>query len=138
MPEELATIARFRDPATAHFHRARLELEGVDAFVADEHLVNLGSFYSSAIGGVKLIVRKSDVERAVAVLQEGAKAAEPSVGEETESSRALSCPACNSLDVRRGAPTLLATLAAAFFLGIPLLFRRRGWRCNSCGQRWNG
>ena len=131
MPEKLVTIAAFRDAATAHLHRSRLELEGIPAFVADEHLISLGSFYSSLVGGVKLQVSEPDAERALAVLGE-----RPAGPEAKEEESAPSCPGCNSLDVRPEGPSWLTVLAAAFFLGIPLLFRRPGWVCRSCGRRW--
>ncbi len=68
MPEELITIASFLDAVTAHLHRSRLELRGIPASVVDEHLVSLG--YPAPLGGVKLLVRESDVQRALAVLEE--------------------------------------------------------------------
>jgi len=125
----LVTIASFRSPGAAHFHRSRLELEGIPAFVADEHLISLGPFYSAPVGGVKLQVSEFDVERALAVLREGP--AGQGIDEE-----APSCPECNSLDVRAQGPSWLTVIAAALLLGIPLLFRRRQWVCGSCGHRW--
>ncbi len=128
MPERLVTIAAFRDPATAHLHRSRLELEGVPAFIADEHLVSL---YSVPLVGVKLRVRERDVERALAVL--GERLVGPAA-EEDEGGPA--CPECSSLDVRGRRPSWPVILVSALFLGIPFFFRRRGWACRSCGHTW--
>ena len=131
MPGKLVTIARFRSPAAAHFHRSRLELEGIPAFVGDEHLVSLGSFYSGPVGGVKLQVRDADVERALAVLRE-----EPEGLEVDEDEMGPCCPRCGSLNVRREWPSCLATLALVLAVGIPFLRRHRGLTCMDCGHRW--
>jgi hypothetical protein len=64
----LTTIASFREAHTAHIARARLEAEGIPAFVADEHLSSVQWFYSDAIGGVKIQVPGAFAERALEVV----------------------------------------------------------------------
>lgn len=51
--------------------RARLEAEGIECFVQDELTAQVNSFFSGAIGGVKLQVRKSNFEDAIAILKDG-------------------------------------------------------------------
>ena len=46
-----------------------LDLEGIDSCVIDANIGQLNPFYSFATGGVKLQVRESDVQRAVAALR---------------------------------------------------------------------
>lgn len=48
----------------------RLETEGIDCSIQDELTVQANPFYSNAIGGVKLKVRESDLERAIEILEE--------------------------------------------------------------------
>jgi len=51
--------------------QGRLESEGITCFVQDELTVQVNPFYSNAIGGVKLQVLSSDLNRAVEILKEG-------------------------------------------------------------------
>jgi hypothetical protein len=65
------TIATFVYPHEAHTARLKLESEGFEVFLQDELMVQVHNFYSHAIGGVKLQVRKSEAEKAYGVLKEG-------------------------------------------------------------------
>jgi hypothetical protein len=48
--------------------RVRLEDEGIVCLVPDEFTVIMNPLYSNAVGGVRLQVRESDIERAKEVL----------------------------------------------------------------------
>lgn len=60
----MKTIATFPTPEEAHLFRAFLGSQGVEAFVDDEHFVQLFWFYSNAVGGVRVTVSSSDVDDA--------------------------------------------------------------------------
>ncbi|MEX0606231.1 MAG: DUF2007 domain-containing protein [Marinobacter sp.] len=64
------TLGRYSMPLEAHLDRSRLESEGIDAFVADEHTVNMQWMLSNAIGGVRLQVQEDDLYRARRILAE--------------------------------------------------------------------
>jgi hypothetical protein len=68
MPEDLVRIATFHLPIEAHLARLRLEARGIASFVFDENMVaySIVGLY----GGVRLMVRESDVQRAVEILNE--------------------------------------------------------------------
>lgn len=51
--------------------RGRLEAEGIECFIKDELTAQVNPLYSNAIGGVKLQVRESDLEKAIEILKEG-------------------------------------------------------------------
>ncbi|MFQ5926415.1 MAG: DUF2007 domain-containing protein [Terriglobia bacterium] len=70
MPEKLVTIATFSQPIEAHLAKTKLESEEIQCFVADEHTTRMFRFFSPFIGGIKLQVRESDVERAMEILQQ--------------------------------------------------------------------
>jgi hypothetical protein len=67
-PPQLVTIAVFHDPVKAHLARAQLESEGVECFLADEHMARVYSLASFAFGGMKLRVREADVDKATEIL----------------------------------------------------------------------
>lgn len=68
--DRLVQIASFVYPWQAYIARGRLESRGIQAFVFDDGIVTAHPFISNAVGGVKLMVDRADVERALAVLNE--------------------------------------------------------------------
>ena len=61
-------IARFDTMPEAHIAMGRLEAEGIEAWLADEHLVQTDWLYSIAVGGIKLQVNAEDAQRALEIL----------------------------------------------------------------------
>ncbi len=68
MAEEVVLIARFDTPFEAEEARIALEEEEIECMIADELTGDLGLIGWSNPGGIKLLVRAEDVERAVAAL----------------------------------------------------------------------
>jgi hypothetical protein len=66
----VVTVATFWNPVEAHVLVARLEGAGIRAFVADEQTVTMDWLLANAVGGVKVQVAESDLERARQVLAE--------------------------------------------------------------------
>lgn len=67
---DLVTIATVLDPATAWVIKAKLESEGIYCFVADEHILTIQPWYSYALGGRRIQVRRADIDRAWDVIEE--------------------------------------------------------------------
>jgi hypothetical protein len=65
----------------AQFLRSVLDAAGIEALIPDEHVLSVQSLYTPALGGVRLMVRPEDLERAAEVLNEVAHA-EPEGGED--------------------------------------------------------
>ena len=65
----LITIASFDHTLDANLAKTRLEAEGIDCVLTDEHITSMNWFWVPAIGGVRLQVRESDAERAVEILE---------------------------------------------------------------------
>jgi hypothetical protein len=61
-------IARFDTMPEAHIAMGRLEAEGIEAWLADEHLVQTDWLYSIAVGGIKLQVSPEHAQRALEIL----------------------------------------------------------------------
>lgn len=70
MPVSWLTVGHYSLPYEAHLGRARLESEGIDAMVVDEHTINMQWMLSDALGGVRLQVNEEDESRARAILAE--------------------------------------------------------------------
>lgn len=54
----------------AHVVKGRLESDGIDVIIKDELTIQVNPFYSNTIGGVKLLVKESDYQKAYALLVE--------------------------------------------------------------------
>jgi hypothetical protein len=61
-------ILTFTYPHEAHLAKGKLESEGIEVQITDEMTVQVHNFYSNAIGGVKLLVRETDLQRANQIL----------------------------------------------------------------------
>jgi len=119
----------------AHLIRCRLEAEGVDAFVVDEHIVSMQWLYSAAVGGVKVQVHARDADRARAVLDASRVPRTDSARFVTDDLGAPRCPDCGSLDVQQRFSRRV-TFASSLLLGFPLPWPVRRSRCRSCGAHW--
>lgn len=124
------TIATFSFPYEAHIARAKLESEGIPAFVADEHTINMQWLYSTAMGGVRLQVSKKFVEEALTVLnQDTSRDLIEQEGFDT-----TSCKNCSSTNTEFY--LIGKRLAFLVFLGVnfPLYPTQSGIKCNECGH----
>ena len=125
----LVTVARYSLPYEAHIARALLDSEGIPAFVADEHTINMQWLYSDALGGVRLQVPEAFAEAAASILNEDR---EQDLAEEAGES-AQACPHCGSQDT--AFYQIGRRWAFLVFLGLnfPLFPVREGIKCNACG-----
>ena len=64
------TIATFRFPHDAYIFRTKLESEGIHVFMQDELTIQTDNFLTIPMGGVKVQVNDTDVERAQKIMKE--------------------------------------------------------------------
>ncbi|HSI61706.1 MAG TPA: DUF2007 domain-containing protein [Candidatus Saccharimonadia bacterium] len=128
---DVITIATFAKPEEAHLGRLRLERDGIPAYVADEHVLQLDWKLTNALGGVRLMVAEDDVEEALGILK-----AEP-VCTEADAINSVTCPRCENqqpefyLRPRR-------MMMLSLFFPLPWLFftRWHRWKCQECDHTW--
>jgi hypothetical protein len=53
----------------ALFKKSVLASEGIDAQIPDEHVLGLQPFYANALGGVRVLVRSDQLQRATELLE---------------------------------------------------------------------
>lgn len=68
MSRDSIIIARYDGMPEAHIAMGRLEAECIEAWLADEHMVQTDWLYSIAVGGIKLLVASRDAQRASKIL----------------------------------------------------------------------
>lgn len=118
-----------------------LESEGITTFLKDELTAQVYNFYSNAIGGVKLLVHSSDLERSRELLLEGRylspeELREQPVVEIVNTADRKHCPYCGSDNISKTkeANTAAVVLAYVFSLAVPMFRRTR--LCWDCGRHW--
>ena len=125
----MKTVASFSFVHEAHIARARLESDGVPAFVADEHTIAMQWLYSNALGGVKVQVPDSYVNKAREILSHDYS--EALIKEQGYS--AFTCPTCGSenteFEVKGKRMAFIVFLAVHF----PLWPFKRIIKCRECG-----
>jgi len=70
--ETLVTVATFYNEPEFLLARARLESADIECFAADENMLRIAGWHSHILGGIKLRVRESDAQDAVAILRQTA------------------------------------------------------------------
>ncbi|MDY6863730.1 MAG: DUF2007 domain-containing protein [Thermodesulfobacteriota bacterium] len=137
MAEKLITVATFSQAIEAHLSKIRLESEGIECFIADEHVVAINWFLSNAVGGVKLKVKELDAERAAEILRQEPVATD---FKETKVNEGYydepQCPFCSSLNIYYEKFSRRLVFISILFLGFPFPFLKRQWRCRECGYKW--
>jgi len=113
--------------------KGALDSAGIESFLSDDNMVRMDWFYSNAIGGVKVMVRKEDVEGALNVLDQPIpESIEFAEGEHYEQPK---CPKCGSLNVTYGNIEEGVAYTSAWF-GIPIPNIRSRWECQQCKATW--
>jgi hypothetical protein len=72
MHEGLVTVAVFHGLPEFLLARTRLESAGIESFAYDENMLRIGGWHSHVFGGIKLQVRESEAQDAMAILHQAA------------------------------------------------------------------
>jgi len=124
-------LRRYRDLPEAIIVKTILDAERIDCVLSDENLVRMDWFWSNLLGGVKLWVKRQDVDQAQDLIDQNPldKFEVEGVGEFAQPQ----CPRCHSIDISFRALRKGFAFISTYFLGLPIPLRRRGWKCHSCG-----
>jgi hypothetical protein len=117
-PSELVVLDRYLDTFAAEIVRARLEAEGIRAFVTEAMRTN--PLWNVAGGGTTVSVSSRDLDRARGVL---AQLQRENVADEPDDEAEVRCPRCES---------------EYCFFERPRLGGSKRWRCRKCEHTWDG
>jgi hypothetical protein len=126
-------LRKYRDMPAAITDRMILEAAGIDCYLYNENMVRLDWMWSNLLGGLRLVVRQSELEDAEKLLESkpGDKFTVEGVGD-YEQER---CRKCGSDDI--SCDELLKKIAGiGLLLGLPIAITHRGWNCRACGHSW--
>jgi hypothetical protein len=133
----LITLGRYLDPWEAHVLRARLEAEGIPAYVSNDSHVLANWSLSYALGGAALQVPAEQEAAARAILQDYASGALEADLDAQEGIDVPRCDRCGSDDLRAAVPTSQKALAISLaFWSVTFPTRASTTHCNACGHRW--
>ncbi len=124
MTDTSVDVGFFSDAMAAHLARARLEAEGIEAHVYDQHMVTNEPLLSGALGGVKVAVAASDAEAARRLLAD------------KHAVEASTCPRCDSTQIERLELGRRAAFLTIISLGFPIGRTKSSLRCEECEHRW--
>ncbi|AEX22369.1 phosphoenolpyruvate synthase [Vibrio sp. STUT-A11] len=64
----MIVVAKFSFAHEAHIVKASLQSAGIESHIPDEDAVNTQWLYTITMGGVRLMVSESDIEKAIQIL----------------------------------------------------------------------
>ena len=135
MPSEWIAVASFSQPVEAHLARTKLESEGIPCVVGDEHLVRVDWLLSNAVGGVKVLVPRSEEQRARDALRPRPRLVAVA-GQRTIVDGEMVCPRCHTDNVYYSHYNRRVAGFFILLLGFLVPWRDRRWTCTECGYQW--
>jgi len=132
-------IITFIYPHEAHLAKGVLEMDGFEVLIRDEMTAQVNNFYSTAIGGVKLLVREEDAKNACELLKEAGFIKEEEKKKPLECFSKLydkTCPYCQSAEVVKKKTPGYIVLFSILLLGIPIPFMKKNYYCFDCRKEW--
>jgi len=122
----LVILQTFDNFFNANIQLTRLRAAGVECYLKDEYIVTIDPFLSNAVGGIKLMVRKSEEQRVRKLLWQM----------NTESDKKLLCPQCGShkfiLVPKRTTENLIAAITTWLFSAYAVS-AENVYQCSDCG-----
>jgi DNA-directed RNA polymerase subunit RPC12/RpoP len=131
---KLVVVETFMYPHEANMAKGKLESHEIVCSLQDELTTQINNFYSNAIGGVKLVVREEDAEKAKEILNTD-YSDDLEIVEDSEDDH-IGCRYCGSKNV--GEPRLVGpwALFSTVLAGFPLPFIKKKAMCFNCGKEF--
>jgi hypothetical protein len=139
--DDLEVVASYDFPYEADLARALLEAHDIPAWVVDALQVQQRWAIARAIGGVKVAVRRDDVERSRALLAEDHSAKLAALPEsQLPAAPDETCPRCGSPASRSSRKRLWPgwlSFFLSFAVTAPIRRTRVDYECGRCRSRWS-
>ena len=123
---DLVTIQTFDNYFNANIQLTRLRSAGIECYLKDEYTVTIDPLLSNAIGGIKLVVRKSEEHKVRRLLREM----------NISSDNNLLCPQCGShkfiLVPKRTTENMLTAITTWLFSAYAVS-AENVYQCTDCG-----
>ena len=128
-------IGQFQYSSEAYIYKGKIESEGIQVIVRDNHTVDTDPLVSNAIGGVKLFVFREDFERAKEILLDISLFSVDNDGE------LLKCPNCGAEKIQllttiKDLKSFFSFLVTLFAVVLPL-YTRYKYKCEVCNHEFS-
>ncbi len=116
--------------------RSKLESENIVCFLFDENIVGLYPLYNVTVGGIKLKINKSDLDKASLIIDETVKSALTN-----DQGEVIKCPKCESEDIyssfksMKGIKGILSAIFSFMFMVFPIYYKTV-YKCKNCGSEF--
>ncbi|MGK4566792.1 DUF2007 domain-containing protein [Flavobacterium sp. 3HN19-14] len=125
-------VATFQYSSEAFIVKGKLETAGIDVFMFDNHTIDTDPMISNAIGGVKLLVKTADYEKAVAELGDISRYSIDDDG------KLMICPNCGSdkidlLSTIKDVKSFLSFVFSAIITVALPFYTKYKYKCDNCG-----
>ncbi|HET6767795.1 MAG TPA: DUF2007 domain-containing protein [Chitinophagaceae bacterium] len=127
---EFVIVQSFNNYVDAHLLMTRLESENIECWLQDENTVTIYPIWTNAVGGIKLLVKKEDFDRASEIFKES----------ENNRRQAIECPNCKGHNTElvsspRKVTNWLSVLLTYSFMGYPVGVDKVS-HCFDCGHEF--
>jgi DNA-directed RNA polymerase subunit RPC12/RpoP len=127
---DFIAIQSYGNYVDAHIIMGRLEEDGIHCWLKDENTVTIDPILTNAIGGIKLMVAKSQVERALEIL----------ALLDSDRKKKISCPNCGSHNIEfvttpRKPGNWFSALLGFFILSFAMPVEKV-YHCFDCGKEF--
>jgi hypothetical protein len=131
----LVVVRSYTNVHEAHLTKSVLEASGIEAYIADEHLVSMAWTYSNAVGGVKVVVPEERADEALQMLQAGADPLEEpfTLGPRPAHEASDTCRRCGAGVFASRPRGLRFAMLSWLTLGFPISSATRRRYCEQCG-----
>jgi DNA-directed RNA polymerase subunit RPC12/RpoP len=133
--EQFQLLRRFQYSSEAIIYQGKLESQGIEVFLRDNHIVDTNPLYSNAVGGVKLFVKNEDVIKANEILQD------VSLYSLDDNHKLVKCPNCGAEQTDMvtsigSIKMLVAYVISVLLLALPFMTRHK-YKCAHCKHEFN-
>lgn len=123
---DLITVKTFDNYFSANIILTRLHAAGVECYLKDEYTVTVDPILCNAIGGIKLVVKKTDVKTVTIILE----------NYEREYLQSATCPTCGANKfayiAKPGLPNYITAIFTWLFSNYALAAEYT-YQCANCG-----
>ena len=126
---DFVVLQSFENYIDAHIILGRMEEEGIKCWLKDENTVTVTPFFNNAVGGIKLMVDKTQLEKANELLNQF----------QQEKKSKLACPHCGSHNIElitSGKPLNLLGAISTWLAGNYAISAKNVWHCFNCNKEF--
>lgn len=133
--DKYITVYTCTYPSEIAVVKGRFQAEDIECYVQDELTIEANPLYSNALGGVKLQVKESDYDKAIAILNEDVIVQEETTSESSiDVSGKITCPNCGSFEVSKPRLSPGIIVLSILLIGFPFPWMSKTIHCFDCGR----